>query len=115
MKQVFRTLLCMALILTLSGCAADAGGVYKLDHATANGLRLSPDSYGMNIQLELKSDGAGTASYSGTTMDISWEEDGSSVTVKGPNGELEFTKEGHTLILHDKGTMLFFEPVQEDK
>ena len=113
MKQVFLVLLCGLLILILSGCSGAVGGIYKLDHATADGLRLSPDSYGVNVKIELKDDGAGTATYGGATLDVTWEEDDDTVTVTGPNGTLEFTKQGKSLILHDEGTMLFFEPKQE--
>ena len=115
MKRILLALLCGALAFALGGCADSVGGVYKLDHATANGLRLSPESYGIRIQLQLEDNGVGTATYDAATLNVTWEEDDGTVTLTGPNGVLEFTKHGNSLILHDDGTMLFFEPVQAEK
>ena len=111
----FRALLLAALLLlTLTGCARAAGGSYRLDYITANGIRIPPGGFGMNISFELESDGVGTATYSGTTLDITWTDNGSTVEITGPNGVLELTKDGKSLILHDEGTLLFFNPVEED-
>ena len=34
--------------------------------------------------------------------------------ITGPNGVLELTKDGKSLILHDEGTLLFFNPVEDE-
>lgn len=115
MKRLFLLLLCAALLVTLTGCASPAGGAYKLESITADGMRFTPSSLQMNMSLYLEEEGRGTATFSGTTVDVSWEDDGSTVTVTGPNCALEFTKSGKTLILHDNGTLLFFEPQETDE
>ena len=114
MRRIFALLLCAVLILGLAGCSKAAGGSYKLDYITANGIRIPPGGFGMNISFELESDGVGTATYSGTTLDITWTDNGSTVEITGPNGVLELTKDGKSLILHDEGTLLFFNPVEEE-
>ena len=113
MKRIFALLLCAALLLGLAACTKAAGGAYKLEYITAKGVRMLPSGMGMNISLELEEDGVGTANYSGTVLDISWEDRGSTVFISGPNGELEFTKDGKNLILHSEGTLLFFTPVEK--
>ena len=107
-------LLCAALLLTLAGCSKAAGGSYKLEYITADGMRIPPGGFGMSIYLNLEEEGRGTATYSDTTLDITWEDNGSTVTVTGPNGVLKFTQDGKSLILHDEGTLLFFKPIEED-
>ena len=114
MRRIFAILLCAALLLALTGCSKAVGGTYKLEYITADGLRLPPGGFGMTIYLDLEEEGRGTATYSGTTMDITWEDNGSTVTVTGPNGVLEFTKDGKSLVLHDEGTLLVFNPFEED-
>ncbi len=114
MKRIAALLLAAALLLTLAGCAKAAGGSYRLEYITADGVRMTPSSFGMNISLELEEDGVGTADYSGTVMDITWTDEGGTVVVEGPNGELVFTKDGSSLILHSEGTLLFFKPVEEE-
>lgn len=114
MKRIATLLLCAALLLTLTACSKAAGGAYKLDYITADGMRFAPSSFGMNITFQLDSDGVGTANYSGTVMEITWTDEGGTVTVTGEQGTLEFTKSGKQLILHDEGTLLFFSPVEEE-
>lgn len=115
MKRILSLLVCAALLLALTGCARAAGGAYKLDYITADGMRMSPGTYGMNISFELDEEGRGTATYGGSTVEVKWEDDGSTVTLTGPNGVLEFSKSGKSLILHSEGTLLFFNPVEEDE
>ena len=62
MKRMITLLLCAALLLSLAGCAKAAGGSYKLEYITADGLRIPPGGFGLNISFELDSDGVGTAS-----------------------------------------------------
>ncbi|MBR6120601.1 MAG: hypothetical protein IKQ04_09830 [Oscillospiraceae bacterium] len=114
MKRMITLLLCAALLLSLAGCAKAAGGSYKLEYITADGLRIPPGGFGLNISFELDSDGVGTASYGSTQLDITWVDKGGSVEITGPNGVLELTKDGENLILHADGTLLFFKPVEED-
>ena len=114
MRRLFALLLCAALLLALTGCSKAAGGSYKLEYITADGVRMLPSSFGMNISLDLEEDGVGTANYSGTVMDITWTDEGKTVLVTGPKGELEFRKDGKNLILHDNGTLLFFTLVETD-
>lgn len=115
MKRMIGLLLAAFLLLGLAGCAKAAGGSYRLEYITADGIRMTPSSFGMNISLELEEDGVGTAVYSGTTLDITWTDEGSTVVVEGPNGTLSFTKDGSNLILHDEGTLLFFTSVEEEE
>ena len=114
MKRALALLLAAMMILTLAGCSKAAGGSYKLAYVTADGIRMSPSSFGMNITLELEEDGVGTANYSGSVVDITWTDEGSTVVLEGPNGQLEFSKDGKKLIFHDEGTLFFFEPVEEE-
>ena len=114
MKRVMTLMLCVALLFTLTACSRAAGGAYKLEYITADGMRFTPSSFGMNITFELDPDGIGTANYSGTVMEITWSDEGGSVIVNGDKGTLEFTKDGKALILHDEGTLLFFTPVEDD-
>lgn len=114
MKRFLSLLLIAALILCLAGCAKAAGGTYRLEYITAEGMRIPPNSFGMNITLNLESDGLGTAAYTGTEVPITWTESGRKVTISSPNGDLEFTKDGKNLILHSEGTLLFFMPVEEE-
>ena len=114
MKRLITLLAVVMLLLALAGCTKKAGGTYTLTYLTADGLRIPPGGFGMNITLQLEDDGVGTANYSGTVVDITWTDDGSTVVVTGPNGTLNFTKDGNVLVLHDEGTLLFFEPAEED-
>ena len=114
MKRVIALLLAAVLLLTLAGCARAAGGSYFLDYITADGYRMKASLFSMSITLELEEDGVGTANYNGTVLDVTWTDTGRKVIVTGPDGELEFTKDGKNLILHDEGTILFFAPVEED-
>lgn len=114
MRRCFALLLCAALFLSLAGCSKAAGGSYRLEYITANGVRITPGNVGMSISLDLGEDGVGTVTYSGTTMEITWTDEGKTVVIVGPNGELEFTKDGDALVLHDEGTVMFFKPVEED-
>ena len=114
MKRLLTLLLCAALLLSLTACSKAAGGSYKLEYITADGMRIPPGGFGLNISFELNADGVGTATYGGTVLDISWADKGGSVEITGPNGVLEFTKDGESLILHADGTLLFFNPVEED-
>ena len=75
---------------------------------------MAPSSFGMNITFKLEEDGVGTATYSGTSFEITWEEEGREVVLTGPNGELRLTRDGSDLILHSDGTLLFFTPAEED-
>lgn len=114
MRRVFALLLCAALCLALVGCSRAAGGSYRLEYITADGVRMLPSTFGMSISLELEEDGVGTATYSGTLMNVTWTDEGKTVVLNGPKGELEFTKDGKALVLHDEGTLLFFTPVEEE-
>jgi len=114
MKRMITLLLCAALLLSLAGCAKAAGGSYKLEYITADGLRIPPGGFGLNISFDLNSDGVGTASYGTTLLDVTWADKGSTVEITGPNGVLELTKDGENLILHAEGTLLFFTPVEDD-
>ena len=114
MKRGIALLLAAILLLSLAGCAKSAGGSYFLDYMTSDGYRMKPGLFSMSITLDLEEDGVGTASYNGTTLDITWTDTGRSVIVNGPNGELTFSKDGDKLILHDKGTILYFSPVEEE-
>lgn len=115
MKKILALLLAAALLLTLAGCSRSVGGTYTLEYITAEGLRMNPSGFGMNITFELSEDGVGTATYGGTKLSITWVEDGNTVVVTGPNGELKLTKDGKALILHDEGTLLFFTPKEEEE
>lgn len=115
MKRVFALLLAGVLLLSLVGCARAAGGSYFLDYITADGYRMKPGLFSMSITLDLEEDGVGTANYNGTELDITWTDTGRAVIVTGPNGELHFSKDGKTLILHDEGTILYFSPVEEEE
>lgn len=110
MRRFLRILTAALLLLCLTACAHSVNGSYKLSYITFDGLRVSPSGYGLNISFELTEDGVGSASYSGTTVDISWVEDGDEILVTGPMGELRFARDGEKLVLHDEGTMLFFVP-----
>lgn len=114
MKRGIALLLAAILLLSLVGCARAAGGKYFLDYMTADGYRMKPSLFSMNVTLELEEDGVGTANYNGTVLDITWTDTGKAVVITGPNGELEFSKDGKTLILHDEGTILYFNPVEEE-
>ena len=114
MKRGFALLLAVILLLSLVGCARAAGGSYFLDYITADGYRMKPSLFSMSITMELEEDGVGTANYNGTEMEITWTDTGRAVIVTGPNGELEFSKDGKKLILHDAGTILYFSPVEEE-
>ena len=114
MKRFGILLLVAALVFCLAGCARAAGGQYKLDYITADGVRLSPGGLGMNITLDLQEDGVGTATYSGSPQDITWTDEGGTVVITGQRGVLEFTKDGKALVLHSEGTLLFFTPVEEE-
>ena len=105
----------LILCLMLASCAKAGSGVYKLDYYTADGVRMDPATFHISISFTLSEDGTGSASYDGTSVDINWIEEGSEVIVTGPNGELRFTQDGKTLILHDEGTILFFNPVEEEE
>ena len=111
----FRALLLAALLLlTLTGCARAAGGSYRLDYITANGLRMPPGGFGLHVSFNLEEDGVGTGSFGGDVVDITWTDEGSTVVVEGPRGTLEFTKDGKSLVLQSPGTLMFFNPVEED-
>ncbi len=114
MKRILALLLCAALFLGLVGCGKSAGGSYFLDYMTADGYRMKPSLFSMNVTLNLEEDGVGTANYNGTVLDITWTDTGKAVIVTGPNGELEFNKDGKKLILHSEGTILYFSPVEEE-
>ena len=114
MKRLIPLLLAAAMLLTLAGCSRAVGGDYKLDYITADGMRFSPSSFGMNITLSREKDGTGTANYAGALREITWTEKGGTVELDGPDGKLSFTREGKSLLLHSNGTILFFNPVEED-
>lgn len=114
MKRLITLLAAAALMLLLAGCTKAAGGTYTLSYITADGIRIPPGGFGMHITLELDNGGVGTANYSGTVMDITWSDEGSTVVVTGPNGVLNLNKDGDALILHEDGTILFFTPKEED-
>lgn len=114
MKRLIPLLLAAAMLLTLAGCSRAVGGVYKLDYITADGMRFSPSSFGMNITLRLEKDGTGTADYAGALREITWTDKGGTLELEGPDGKLSFTKEGKSLLLHSDGTLLFFNPLEED-
>lgn len=114
MKRILSLLLCAVLLLALTGCKRAAGGAYKLDYITADGVRMTPSTFGMSISFTLEEEGQGTAVYNGSPMEIIWEDEGGKVTLTSPNGVLEFSKSGKTLILHSEGTLMFFTPVEED-
>ena len=114
MKRVIALLLAAILLLTLAGCARAAGGSYFLDYITADGYRMKASLFSMSITLDLEEDGVGTANYNGTVLDVTWTDTGRKVIVTGPERELEFSKDGKNLILHDEGTILYFCPVEED-
>ena len=115
MRRGAALLLAAILLLSLTGCARSAGGSYYLEYMTADGYRMKPNLFSMNITLELEEDGTGVANYNGTQLEITWTDEGSTVVMNGPNGELEFSKDGDKLILHDEGTILYFSPVEEDE
>ena len=114
MKRTIIALLLLALLATLTGCSRDVGGKYKLEYITADGERMNPAGFGMNITFELAEDGVGTAVYGGTSLDITWVEDGGDVVLTSGEKELRLTRDGKDLILHDEGTLLFFTPVEEE-
>ena len=114
MKRILALLFVLIICLSLTGCSKDVGGTYRLDYATANGVRISTSNLGINTSFTLEEDGVGTATYSGTTVGITWVEDGSEVVVTNDNKELRFYRDGKNLVLHDNGTMLFFALEEED-
>ena len=114
MKRILCLLIACALILCLAGCSKSVGGTYTLNSISSDGVNMSPTVLGLNISFELAEDGVGTASYGATVLDVTWEDKGSTVIITGPNGELEFLKDGDALVYHDEGALLFFEPVEEE-
>ena len=109
----------LALVLALSvlaGCSGAVGGSYRLSKTTGDGYSISPSDLGMNISFTLESDGTGRAVYNSTELDITWSQDGKTVTLmdKDEKKVLELTVSGGNLILYDEGTALVFER-QEDK
>ena len=106
-------LLAAALALGLAGCSRAVGGKYKLEYITADGVRMTPGTFGMVISFELDEDGVGTAVYGPDVLDITWDLDGGEVVLTGENGELRLTRDGSGLVLHSEGTMLFFTPVED--
>ena len=115
MKRIITLLAAAALLLTLVGCSKAVGGTYKLEYCTAEGVRFSPSNIGMIISFELNEDGTGSASNGAAELEITWEEDGSTVVVNSPDRKLEFSKDGENLVLHDEGTMLFFVLQEEEE
>ncbi len=115
MKQILALFFALTICLSLTGCSDAVGGTYRLDYATADGVRLPPSKFGMNISFTLEEDGIGTATYSGTTTNLTWAEEGSEVVVTNDNKELRFYRDGKNLVLHDNGTMLFFVLEEEEE
>ena len=115
MKRIL--ILCLAVLFcfNFASCSKTVGGSYKLEYITTDGVRLPPSNLGMNISFELSEDGIGKASYGSTNLDITWAEDGSDVVVRSQEKELRFSRDGKNLILHDKGTILYFVPVEEEE
>lgn len=114
MKRIACVLLILALLVTLTACSKAVGGTYELSRATFDGKAVNPANLSMNMRFTLEPNGIGTARYNTRTVDITWSDNGSTVEITGPNGVLELTKDGKSLILHDEGTLLFFNPVEED-
>ena len=115
MKRIGLLLLAAVLAFSLVGCSKAACGKYKLEYITADGLRLAPGGFSLNITMDLQEDGVGIAYYSGSPEDITWTDEGGTVFVTGNRGVvLEFTKDGDSLVLHDEGVLLFFTPVEEE-
>ena len=114
MKRLLSILLIGALLLCLVGCSRSVGGRYKLETVTSDGMTLLPSALGLNVSFQLEADGVGTAEYSGSSLDITWEEKDGNVIITGPNGSIELLKDGKNLVLHGEGTLLFFKPVEEE-
>lgn len=108
-RRILAAALVLLLALTLTACAKAAGGVYKLTKVTSNGTAFKPTDIGQNFTFTLLPDGTGYGVYNGTSVDLTWTETKSTVTVEGINGTLVFDKEGKNLILHDEGSILTFE------
>lgn len=115
MKRILALSFALIACLTLAGCSKDVGGTYRLDYATADGVRISTSNLGITTSFTLEEDGVGTATYSGTTMGITWAEDGNEVVVTNNKKELRFYRDGKNLVLHDNGTMLFFALEEEEE
>ena len=106
----------LVLLFALTGCSKAAGGAYELTRATYNGKAVNPANLSVNMRFELGQNGLGTATYNGVTVDVTWADNGKTVTVKDGEKTLEFTKDGKNLILHDNGTILYFTPAKnQDK
>ena len=115
MKKIMALFFALTICLSLVGCSKAVGGTYKLEYITADGVRLPPSNFGMNISFDLEEDGVGTATYGITTQDITWAEDGSEVVLTSAEKELRLYRDGKNLILHDEGTMLFFTLEDEEE
>ena len=115
MKRSLSLLLCAALlVLLLAGCSAEAGGEYTLVRITADGNEITPSSLGVSIRLTLEKEGAGTASWNGSPMQITWSQEGKKIYLSGESGILELTQSGKDLIYEQEGARWIFEPEKDD-
>ena len=115
MKRILTLAVILILLLTLVGCSDDVGGSYQLEYITSDGVRMSPSTFGMNIYFELSEDGIGTATYGGTTVDITWIDEDNEVVITSQHETLRFTRDGSNLVLHSDGTLLFFVREEEEE
>ena len=115
MKRIVCVLMILALLLTLTACSKAVGGTYELSRATFDGKAVNPANLSMNMRFTLEPNGIGTARYNTRTVDITWSDNGSTVTVKDGEKTLEFKKDGKNLILHDNGMILYFTPAKTEE
>ena len=113
MKRLASVLVILALLLSLTACSKAAGGTYTLTKVTWDGVGAQPSMAGVNITFTLESNGVGTARYGNDSYEITWADNGATVTLELRGKTLELTKDGKNLILHDEGAILYFTPPKE--
>jgi hypothetical protein len=116
MKRLIALILTtLAVLFLLSGCGARAvEGKYTLTKTTTEARRIRPSEISMNSTFIFNDDGTGSANLNGNFRTFTWTEDDSTVTAVSSKGTLVFTKDGKDLLLHDDGTILTFEPEEEE-
>lgn len=105
MKRLLCILLALAMLLALAACGSEPDpncGVYKATAASMGGITIDVESvFDGGFSIELKDGGRAVLTTDGEDYRVTWNLDGSSVTVSGSDADMTGTLADGVMVLED--------------
>lgn len=116
MKKILCVSLCLIFCLAvLASCGGGIEGSYKVKSVMGMDLEALASTLGQDVSevekmfsMELKSDGKGTITSQGETIDLTWKQNGNdlTITINGEDGKA--TVNGNEITISEDGVEMVF-------